>query len=86
MTDAAKLAAILPGYEIGAELGRGGYGVVLAGRHKQLNRAVAIKELLVESGLDLAVYGDVPFYDAPAAWSAGGRASAAGPRSASSWT
>ena len=45
MTDAAKLAAILPGYEIGAELGRGGYGVVLAGRHKQLNRAVAIKEL-----------------------------------------
>ena len=45
MTDAQKLAGILPGYEIGAELGRGGYGVVLAGVHKQLGRHVAIKEL-----------------------------------------
>jgi hypothetical protein len=45
VTDAQKLALILPSYEIGAELGRGGYGVVLAGRHKQLGRAVAIKEL-----------------------------------------
>ncbi|MCU1593664.1 MAG: putative protein kinase [Frankiales bacterium] len=45
MTDAQKLAGILPGYEIGAELGRGGYGVVLAGVHKQLGRKVAIKEL-----------------------------------------
>lgn len=45
MTEAQVLAGILPGYEIGAELGRGGYGVVLAGRHKQLGRPVAIKEL-----------------------------------------
>jgi serine/threonine-protein kinase len=45
VTDAENLARILPGYVIGAELGRGGYGVVLAGVHKQLGRHVAIKEL-----------------------------------------
>ena len=45
MTDAQKLGEILPGYEIGPELGRGGYGVVLSGRHRQLGRPVAIKEL-----------------------------------------
>jgi serine/threonine protein kinase len=45
MTEAHKLAGILPGYDIGAELGRGGYGVVLAGTHRQLGRKVAIKEL-----------------------------------------
>ncbi len=45
MTDAQKLAGILPGYEIGAELGRGGFGVVLSGVHRQLGRQVAIKEL-----------------------------------------
>jgi serine/threonine-protein kinase len=45
MSDAASLAAVLPNYEIAGELGRGGFGVVLAGRHRQLDRAVAIKEL-----------------------------------------
>jgi serine/threonine protein kinase len=45
VSDVQKLAAILPGYEIGAELGRGGYGVLLAGRNRQPGRAVAIKEL-----------------------------------------
>jgi len=35
----------LPAYEIGGELGRGGWGVVLAGRHRQLGRDVAIKQL-----------------------------------------
>ncbi len=45
MTEVHKLAAVLPGYDIGAELGRGGYGVVLAGVHRQLGRKVAIKEL-----------------------------------------
>ncbi|MEY2431913.1 MAG: hypothetical protein QOC92_1638, partial [Acidimicrobiaceae bacterium] len=39
------IARVLPQYEIGAELGRGGMGVVLAGRHTSLDRAVAIKEL-----------------------------------------
>jgi serine/threonine-protein kinase len=45
MSDAASLAAVLPNYEIAGELGRGGFGIVRAGRHKQLGRAVAIKEL-----------------------------------------
>jgi serine/threonine-protein kinase len=45
MSDAASLAAVLPNYEIAGELGRGGFGVVVAGRHRQLGRAVAIKEL-----------------------------------------
>jgi serine/threonine-protein kinase len=39
------LSEALPGYEIGAELGRGAFGVVLAGRHRQLGREVAIKQL-----------------------------------------
>ena len=55
MTDAQKLAGLLPGYEIGGELGRGGYGIVLAGRHKQLGRQVAIKELPPKLASDPAV-------------------------------
>ena len=43
--EAGELAAALPGYEIGGELGRGAFGVVLAGRHRQLGRRVAIKQL-----------------------------------------
>jgi len=39
------VAAVLPGYEIGGELGRGGWGIVLEGRHRQLGREVAIKQL-----------------------------------------
>jgi serine/threonine-protein kinase len=41
----STLAEALPGYEIGVELGRGAFGVVLAGRHRQLGREVAIKQL-----------------------------------------
>ena len=37
--------AALPSYEVGGELGRGAMGVVLAGRHRQLERDVAIKQL-----------------------------------------
>jgi hypothetical protein len=43
--DRALVAAALPGYEIGDELGRGGWGVVLAARHRQLRRDVAVKQL-----------------------------------------
>ena len=43
--DRARLAAALPAYEIGRELGRGGFGVVVEGRHRQLGRDVAIKQL-----------------------------------------
>jgi serine/threonine-protein kinase len=45
MTDRGAVADALPGYEIGDELGRGGWGVVLAGRHERLGRHVAIKQL-----------------------------------------
>ena len=41
----STLGVALPGYDIGAELGRGAFGVVLAGRHRQLGREVAIKQL-----------------------------------------
>ena len=41
----STLGAALPGYDIGGELGRGAFGVVMAGRHRQLGRDVAIKQL-----------------------------------------
>ena len=43
--DQEQVEEALPSYEIGHELGRGGWGVVLAGRHRQLGREVAIKQL-----------------------------------------
>lgn len=43
--DRDLVAAALPSYEVGAELGRGHWGVVLSGRHRQLGREVAIKQL-----------------------------------------
>lgn len=41
----AQLAAALPAYDLGPHLGRGAFGVVLAGRHRELGRDVAIKVL-----------------------------------------
>lgn len=43
--DRQEVVDALPGYELGGELGRGGWGVVLAGTHRQLGRQVAIKQL-----------------------------------------
>jgi len=43
--DRDRVEELLPGYEIGQEIGRGGWAVVLAGRHKRLGRKVAIKQL-----------------------------------------
>ncbi len=43
---AATMSTALPSYEIGTELGRGGFGVVHAGRHLRLGRPVAIKTLV----------------------------------------
>jgi serine/threonine-protein kinase len=40
-----RIAAALPNYEVGAQLGKGGWGVVYEGRHRQLGREVAIKQL-----------------------------------------
>jgi len=44
------IATALPGYEIGAELGRGGFGSVLAARHRLMGRDVAVKMLLDPEG------------------------------------
>ncbi len=53
--DRDRVTAALPAYEIGGELGRGGWGVVLAGRHRQLGREVAIKQLPRAFAADPAV-------------------------------
>ena len=53
--DRDRVIAALPAYEIGGELGRGGWGVVLAGRHRQLGREVAIKQLPRAFAADPAV-------------------------------
>ena len=55
MVDYDRVVAALPAYEISSELGRGAYGVVLAGRHRQLGRLVAIKQLPFAFGADPSV-------------------------------
>ena len=45
----------LPGYELGPELGRGAWGVVYEGTHRNLARAVAIKQLPRAFAADEAV-------------------------------
>ena len=40
-----ELASVLPAYTIGGILGTGAFAVVFAGRHRQLDREVAIKVL-----------------------------------------
>ena len=45
MVEYDQVVGALPAYEVSSELGRGAYGVVLAGRHRQLGRLVAIKQL-----------------------------------------
>jgi serine/threonine-protein kinase len=53
--DQKEVVDALPSYEIGGELGRGGWGVVLSGRHRQLEREVAIKQLPRAFAADEAV-------------------------------
>ncbi|MFG1921345.1 serine/threonine-protein kinase [Cryptosporangium sp. NPDC048952] len=45
IVDRARIEEALPGYVLGEELGRGAFGLVLAARHRQLARDVAIKVL-----------------------------------------
>jgi serine/threonine-protein kinase len=54
-TDASRIGSVLPEYEVVQELGRGGMGVVYLGRHRRLDRRVAIKELPPAFAVDPAV-------------------------------
>src|SRR5215218_3575179 len=49
------VADALPAYDVGEVLGQGGFGVVVAGRHRQLHRRVAIKQLPRAVAADVAV-------------------------------
>ncbi len=53
--DRELLGRVLPAYEIGDELGRGGFGSVVSGQHRQLDRQVAIKQLPEALAADPAV-------------------------------
>jgi serine/threonine protein kinase len=61
--------AALSEYDIGDELGRGGFGLVRAGRHRHLKRDVAIKELPAALATEARVLASlshphiVPIYD-----------------------
>ena len=44
-TDREAIAEALPGYDVEGVLGQGAMGVVLGGRHRKLDRMVAIKQL-----------------------------------------
>ena len=52
IAEADLVARALPSYEVGGQIGQGGFGVVLAGRHKRLDRPVAIKEIPREFAID----------------------------------
>jgi len=49
--DPRLVAAALPGYKLGDHLGTGGFGLVLAARHRKLRRDVAIKVIPAETAL-----------------------------------
>ena len=49
------IADALPAYDVGGVLGQGGFGVVLAAHHRQLDRRVAIKQLSRAVAADVAV-------------------------------
>ncbi len=53
--DRELLSSVLPAYDIGGELGKGGWGEVVAGQHRQLDRRVAIKQLPAALAADPAV-------------------------------
>ncbi|MGB8860781.1 MAG: protein kinase [Ilumatobacteraceae bacterium] len=53
--DRRAMEAALPAYEVGPEIGRGAFGVVYKGHHRQLQRTVAIKQLPRALAADPAV-------------------------------
>ncbi|MEX5708156.1 protein kinase [Parafrankia sp. FMc6] len=54
IVDRAHVAAALPGYELGDQIGAGAFGLVLAGWHRRLGRDVAIKVLAARDRSGLA--------------------------------
>jgi eukaryotic-like serine/threonine-protein kinase len=60
IVDRDRLARLLPGYELGQELGSGAFGIVLEGRRLRLNRKVAIKVLAAPSRASAAAIVDEP--------------------------
>ncbi len=50
-----QVAQALPSYEVGEELGRGAWGVVISAQHRALGRSVAVKQLPRAFGADPAV-------------------------------
>lgn len=50
--DKERVVSALPNYEVGEELGRGGWAVVIHARHRILEREVAVKHLPVAFGAD----------------------------------
>ncbi len=51
-TDLELIRSALPGYDVGEEIGRGGWGIVLLATHRDLGRKVAIKQLPAGIGAD----------------------------------
>jgi serine/threonine-protein kinase len=49
IVDRGRVAAALPGYRLHAQLGAGGFGLVIAARHRRLKRQVAIKIVPAEA-------------------------------------
>ncbi|WP_242625458.1 serine/threonine-protein kinase, partial [Protofrankia symbiont of Coriaria myrtifolia] len=55
--DREQVVAALPGYTVGAQLGRGAFGLVLAGQHRRMGRPVAIKVMAVDGAEGVTVTG-----------------------------
>lgn len=47
LIDRARIEAALPHYELGAEIGHGGYGMVFAARHRRLRLVRAVKAMVL---------------------------------------
>jgi len=55
IVDRGQVSAALPGYVLGAQLGRGTFGLVLAADHRPLGRPVAIKVMVADGPEGLTV-------------------------------
>ena len=52
LIERAEIAAALPHYELGELIGRGGYGMVFAARHRRLGSIRAVKAIMLEDAPD----------------------------------